>query len=56
MKDKISNFFMIMLILKNYHLWTKKSKKLIEQHRIWLYVDLNKNKSKLTIKKFSIFF
>ncbi len=52
MNEKISNFFMIMLISKNYHLWIKKLQKLIEQHRIWEYVDLNESKSKLIIKTY----
>ncbi len=54
MNEKVSNFSMIMLISKNYLLWIKKLK-LIEQHRIWSYVDSNENKSELTIKKFSKF-
>ncbi len=41
-----------MLILKNYHLWIKELQKLIEQHRIWKYVDLNESKSKLIIENY----
>jgi hypothetical protein len=47
---------MIMLISKNYHLWIKELKKLIEQHRVWSYVDSNENKSELIIEKLSNFF
>ncbi len=42
-----------MLISKNYHPWIKKLQKLIEQHRIWEYVDLNESKSKLIIENYS---
>jgi hypothetical protein len=56
MNEKVSNFLIIMLISKNYHLWIKKLKKLVEQHKIWLYIDFNKNKSKLIIKKILNFF
>ncbi len=52
MNEKISNFFMIMLISKNYHLWIKELQKLIEQHKIWEYVDLNESKSKLIIENY----
>ncbi len=55
MNEKISNFFMIMLISKNYHLWIKELQKLIEQHRIWEYVDSNETKSKLIIENYSHF-
>ncbi len=46
---------MIMLISKNYHLWIKKLQKLIEQHRIWKYVDSKETKSKLIIEDYSNF-
>jgi beta-lactamase class D len=52
MNEKIFNSFMIMLISKNYHLWIKKLQKLIEQHRIWEYVDLNESKSKFIIENY----
>jgi hypothetical protein len=44
-----------MLISKNYHLWIKELQKLIEQHRIWEYVDSNETKSKLIIENYSNF-
>jgi hypothetical protein len=53
MNEKIFNLFMIMLISKNYHLWIKKLQKLIEQHRIWEYVDFNESKSKFNIENYS---
>ncbi len=53
MNEKISNSFMIMLISKNYHLWIKKLQKLIEQHKIWEYVDSNETRLKLTIENYS---
>ncbi len=46
---------MIMLTSKNYHLWIKELQKLIEQHRIWEYVDSNETKSKLIIENYSNF-
>jgi hypothetical protein len=52
MNEKISNLFMIMLISKNYHLWIKELQKLIEQHRVWKYVDLNESKSKFIIENY----
>jgi hypothetical protein len=47
---------MIMLILKNYHLWIKELQKLIEQYRVWEYVDSKETKSKLIIEDYSNFF
>ncbi len=55
MNEKISNFFMIMLISKNNHLWIKELQKLIEQHKIWEYVDSKETKSKLIIEDYSDF-
>ncbi len=55
MDEKISNLFMIMLISKNYHLWIKELQKLIEQHRVWEYVDSKETKSKLIIEDYSNF-
>ncbi len=46
---------MIMLTSKNYHLWIKELQKLIEQHRIWEYVDSKGTKSKLIIEDYSDF-
>jgi hypothetical protein len=43
---------MIMLISKNYHLWIKKLQKLIEQHKIWEYVDSNEIWLKLIIENY----
>ncbi len=53
MNEKIFNLFMITLISKNYHLEIKELQKLIEQHRVWEYVDLNESKSKLIIENYS---
>jgi hypothetical protein len=55
MNEKISNSFMVMLTSKNYHLWIKELQKLIEQHRVWEYVDPNETKSKLIIEEYSDF-
>jgi hypothetical protein len=52
MNEKISNLSIIMLISKNYHLWIKELQKLIEQHRIWEYVDLNEIRWKLIIENY----
>ncbi len=30
---------MMILSLKNYHLWIKKLQKLVEQHKMWQYID-----------------
>ncbi len=46
---------MIMLILKKYHLWIKELQKLIEQHRIWEYVNSKETKSKFIIENYSNF-
>ncbi len=39
MNESIFNISMMMLTSKNYHLWIKKLQKLIEQHKIWQYID-----------------